>query len=128
MIKQSLNINYSKTWEKPKQNKYHNKKTTIDGILFDSYKEGNYYTKLKLMQKAGLIWNLELQKKYILQASFTFNGKKIREISYYADFVYEDKDGLHVIDVKGGNVTKTDVYKLKKKLFIKKYGVEIEEV
>ena len=106
-------------------NKYHNKKTTIDGILFASKKEGNYYTKLKLMQNAGLIWNLELQKKYILQASFTFNGKKIREISYYADFVYEDKDGLHVIDTKG---YRTDTYKLKKKLFIKKYGIDIEEI
>lgn len=106
-------------------NKYHNKKTTIDGILFDSKREGNYYTKLKLMQNAGLIWNLELQKKYILQASFTFNGKKIREISYYADFVYEDKDGLHVVDTKG---YRTDTYKLKKKLFIKKYGIDIEEI
>lgn len=106
-------------------NKYHNKKITIDGILFDSKREGNYYTKLKLMQNAGLIWNLELQKKYILQASFTFNGKKIREISYYADFVYEDKDGLHVVDTKG---YRTDTYKLKKKLFIKKYGIDIEEI
>lgn len=106
-------------------NKYHNKKITIDGILFDSKREGNYYTKLKLMQNAGLIWDLELQKKYVLQKAFTFNGKKIREISYYADFVYEDKDGLHVIDTKG---YRTDTYKLKKKLFIKKYGVEIEEV
>lgn len=106
-------------------NKYHNKKTTIDGILFASKKEGNYYTKLKLMQNVGLIWNLELQKKYILQASFTFNGKKIREISYYADFVYEDKDGLHVLDTKG---YRTDTYKLKKKLFIKKYGIDIEEI
>ena len=33
------------------------------------------------MQNAGLIWNLELQKKYILQASFTFNGKKIVRLS-----------------------------------------------
>lgn len=106
-------------------NKYHNKKTTIDGILFASKKEGNYYTKLKLMQNAGIIWSLELQKKYILQASFTFNGKKIREISYYADFVYEDKDGLHVVDTKG---YRTDTYKLKKKLFIKKYGIDIEEI
>lgn len=105
--------------------KYRNKKITIDGILFDSKREGNFYTKLKLMQNAGLIWNLELQKKYVLQKAFTFDGKKIREISYYADFVYEDKDGLHVIDTKG---YRTDTYKLKKKLFIKKYGVEIEEV
>jgi hypothetical protein len=106
-------------------NKYHNKKETIDGILFDSKKEGNYYTKLKLMQNAGVIWNLELQKKFILQKGFPFNGKTIREISYYADFVYEDKDGLHVVDTKG---YRTDVYKLKKKLFIRKYGIDIEEI
>lgn len=108
--------------------KYHNRITVYDNIKFDSLKERNYYVKLKLMQNAGLIWNLELQKKYTLQASFTFKRKKIREISYYADFVYEDKDGLHVVDVKGGNATKTDVYTLKKKLFIKKYGIDIEEI
>lgn len=105
--------------------KYHNKITVYDNIKFDSLKERNYYVKLKLMQNAGLIWNLQLQKKYTLQASFTFKEKKIREISYYADFVYEDKDGLHVVDTKG---YRTDTYKLKKKLFIKKYGIEIEEI
>lgn len=105
--------------------KYHNKKTTIDGILFDSKREGNFYTKLKLMRNAGVIWNLELQKKYVLQKAFTFNNKKIREISYIADFVYEDKDGLHIVDTKG---YRTEVYKLKKKLFIKKYGIDIEEI
>ena len=109
-------------------NKYHNKKTTIDGMLFASKKEANYYIKLKLMQQAGIIWDLELQKKYVLQKAFTFNDKTIREISYYADFVYKDKEGLHVVDIKGGKATKTDVYKLKKKLFIKKYGLDIEEI
>lgn len=106
-------------------NKYFNKKVVIDGIKFDSKKEANYYTKLKLLKQTGLIWDLELQKKYILQKGFEFNGKKIREISYIADFVYEDKNGIHVVDTKG---FKTDVYKLKKKMFIKKYGIDIEEV
>lgn len=106
-------------------NKYFNKKVVIDGIKFDSKKEANYYTKLKLMQNAGVIWDLEIQRKYILQKAFTFNGKTIREISYYADFVYEDKNGIHVVDTKG---YRTDVYKIKKKMFIKKYGIDIEEV
>ena len=109
-------------------NKYHNKKVIIDGIKMDSKKEANTYFKLKLMQKSEIIWNLEVHKKYVLQTGFTFNGKKIREISYYADFVYEDKTGIHVIDVKGGDATKTQVYKIKKKLFIKKYGIDIEEM
>ena len=50
-------------------NKYKNKKVVIDNILFDSKKEANYYTYLKLLEKAGKIKNLELQKKFILQDS-----------------------------------------------------------
>ena len=74
----------------------------------------------------GLIKDLELQKEYILQDKYKINNKTIRKISYIADFSYISvKDNkLHVIDVKG---FKTDVYKLKKKLFEYKYGIEIEE-
>ena len=106
-------------------NKYHNKKIIIDNIVFDSKKEGNYYTYLKLMKNAGKIKNLELQKKFILQDKFNLNGKTYRAITYVADFVYEEKGQTHVVDTKG---YRTEVYKIKKKLFMKKYGIEIEEV
>ena len=43
--------------------KYHNKKVTIDGITFDSKKEARRYQELKLLERAGEIQNLELQKK-----------------------------------------------------------------
>ena len=110
------------------KSKYHNKKVMYDNYMFDSKKEANYYLKFKIMQDAGIIRDLELQKKYVLQKSFTNKeGKKYREISYIADFYYvtvkENKE--HVVDVKG---FRTDVYKLKKKLFEYKYGLEIEEV
>lgn len=110
-----------------KVSKYKNKKVVYYGIKFDSSKEGNYYLKLKIMQDSGLIRDLELQKKFILQKGFTLNGKKRREISYIADFYYFDikQDKWVVVDVKG---FKTDVYKLKKKLFESKYGIEIEEI
>lgn len=106
-------------------NKYKNKKVVIDNILFDSKKEANYYTYLKLLEKAGKIKNLELQKKFILQDKFNLNGKTYRAITYVADFVYEEKGQTHVVDTKG---YRTEVYKIKKKLFMKKYGIEIEEV
>ncbi len=111
----------------PKPSKYHNKKVIYDGIKFDSAKEANYYLKFSLMQEAGIIKDLELQKKFILQKGYTLNGKRYREISYKADFCYisTTDDKYHVIDVKG---FKTDVYKLKKKLFEYKYGIEIEEL
>lgn len=108
--------------------KYRNKKVVIDNILFDSKKEANYYTYLKLLKDAGKIWNLELQKKFILQDKFKLNGKTYRAITYVADFVYEDDKGIHVVDVKSEVTKKDKVYRLKKKLFAYKYQVEIEEV
>ena len=107
--------------------KYHNKKVEYDGYTFDSIREKNYYIKLKLLEKAGKIKELELQKEYELQPSFKLNNKTSRKITYRADFTYKttEDDKLHVIDVKG---FKTDVYKLKKKLFEYKYRIEIEEI
>lgn len=106
--------------------KYHNKKVMIDNYVFDSKREANYYAYLKTLNNSGKISDLELQKKFILQGHFKLNGKTIRAITYIADFVFKDENGkLHVIDVKG---YPTDVYKIKKKLFARKYGIEIEEV
>ena len=107
--------------------KYHNKKTIYDGYTFDSIKEKNYYIKLKLLEKAGKIKELELQKEFELQPSYKLNKKTIRKITYRADFTYKttEDDKLHVIDVKG---YRTDVYRLKKKLFEYKYKIEIEEI
>lgn len=107
--------------------KYHNKKVEYDGYTFDSIREKNYYIKLKLLEKAGKIKELELQKEYELQPSFKLNNKTSRKITYRADFTYKttEDDKLHVIDVKG---FRTDVYRLKKKLFEYRYGIEIEEI
>ncbi len=108
-------------------NKFKNKKTKVDGIVFDSQKEAKRYLELKMLLKTGEISELKLQPIYILQDKFKLNGKTIRDIKYIADFEYLDNaTGKTVIeDVKG---IKTDVYKLKKKLFQKKYGKDINEI
>ena len=106
--------------------KYKNKKVIYNNIKFDSIKEKNMYATLKLLEKAKKISNLELQKKYVLQDKFIHNGKTIREICYYADFVYNDEKGnLVVLDTKG---FKTKEYKLKKKMLLYRYGIEIKEI
>lgn len=125
MNKQNLNINSWKSWEKPTMSKYKNKKVVVDNILFDSKKEANYYIYLKMLEDAGKIVDLELQRKFVLQPTFKLNGKAYRAITYVADFVYKDDNGIHVVDTKG---YRTEVYKIKKKIFMKKYGIEIEEV
>lgn len=109
-------------------NKYHNKKIIIDGHKFDSKKEANYYNQLKLLQRAGLIRDLELQKTFILQPSFKLNNITRRQIVYKADFTYfsNEDNKIHVIDVKGSKNIITEEFKIKKKLFEYKYGIEIE--
>lgn len=110
-----------------KYNKYRNKKVYVDNIKFDSKKESEEYLKLKYLQKIGEIRDLKLQVPYELIPTYKINGKTIRKCVYIADFVYFDtKDNrIHVVDTKG---FRTDTYKLKKKLFEYKYGVEVEEV
>ena len=95
--------------------KYHSRKTTVDGITFDSAAEAHRYCELRIMQKAGLIKNLGMQPEFELIPAYKKDGKTVRRTVYKADFVYVDTaTGKAVIeDVKG---MKTPVYKLKKKL------------
>lgn len=102
-------------------NKYHAKKTTVDGIEFDSRLEANRYCELKLLERAGQIQQLTLQPKFTLQEGFRKNGEYFRPIVYIADFMYFDnaKRKWIVEDAKG---MKTEVYKIKRKLFEYKFG------
>lgn len=108
--------------------KYNSKKTIVDGIVFDSRKEAKRYTELKKLEEMGIIRDLSLQVQFELVPSFTIeiDGKKRkrRSIRYIADFVYYEDDQKVIEDVKG---RKTDIYKLKKKLFEYKYKVTIKE-
>ena len=110
--------------QKGKRPKYGNKKTEVDGIMFDSKGEANRYLELKMFQQGGVIANLQHQVRYQL----TVNGMKVGV--YVADFVYTDvKNGEQVIeDYKGGRATKTPLYLLKKKLMKAIYGYDIREI
>ena len=106
--------------------KYRARKTEIDGIKFDSKKEAKRYTELKLLERNGDIEKLTLQPRFLLQEGFRKNGKAYRKIEYVADFMYQQDGKLIVEDVKG---MKTDVYKLKQKLFEKRYqDLTIKEI
>lgn len=113
-----------------RRSKFFSKKVVVEGITFDSKKEGEYYLKLKELEKKGTIKDLELQKEYILQDKFKINNKTRRQITYKADFKYisTEDDKLHVVDVKSPYTAKDKVYRLKKKLFEYKYGIELEEI
>ena len=99
-------------------NKYRNKKVIVEDYVFDSIQESIRYKELKLLLRAGQISNLELQPHFLLQDSFKKNGKTYRKIEYIADFKYIENGKTIVEDVKG---LQTDVFKIKHKLFEKKY-------
>lgn len=98
--------------------KYHNKRVTVDGIKFDSLKEAARYQELMMLQKAGKISNLELQKSF----PFKLNGVSI--CSYRCDFQYTENNKTIVEDVKG---FLTQTYRIKRKLIRAFYGIDIKE-
>lgn len=108
--------------------KYRNKKVNVDGIWFDSIREARRYGELKLLQKGGYISDLRLQVPYELIPNQKVGGRVVeRKVRYIADFTYHDnvKDEDVVEDAKG---YLTEVYRLKKKLMMMVYGIQIKEV
>ena len=100
-------------------NKYNNKKTIVDGIKFDSEMESHYYIYLKQLKEMGEVVDFVLQPTYLLQEGFDLNGKRIRPITYKADFKVIYKDGHEeVIDVKG---KLTEEFKIKRKMLLYRY-------
>jgi hypothetical protein len=121
-------------------NKYRAIKTCVNGIGFDSRKEARRYQELLLLERAGVIQNLQRQEKYVLipaqYESYERYGKKGQELkpgqrlvekecSYLADFVYEENGKKVVEDTKG---VKTKDYIIKRKLMLYTHGIRIKEV
>lgn len=89
------------------RNKYNvrddKEKRTSNGILFDSVLEKRYYDEVLCpLVESGDIVDYELQKVYVLQPEFIRNNKKVKAITYVADFFMKFKDGHElVVDTKG---------------------------
>lgn len=106
--------------------KYGNRITIVDGQAFDSAKEARRYSELRLMQRAGLITDLQRQVPFELLPAQQRNGKTIeRPVKYVADFVYRENGEEVVEDVKG---VRTKEYILKRKLLLWQFGIQIREV
>ena len=104
------------SFDAPKRHKYGARKTSVDGVVFDSAAEAKRYRELKIFQEAGEISGLQLQPLFVIQEPFTYRGKRHRAITYKADFMYRDKDGSVIVeDVKG---MKTPVFRLKWKMLL----------
>ena len=109
--------------------KYKNKKTEVDGILFDSKREAKRYAELAKMEAAGEIEELRLQVPFeLLPAQKNKDGKTVeRACKYRADFVYLDTTTGEVVveDVKG---KRTPEYIIKRKLMLYRYNIRVKEL
>lgn len=130
-----------KLFKREKGQKYKNKKIEIDGIKFDSTKEGKRYIVLKQALEDGIIQDLKLQVKYELIPSIkeeyvehlkTKDKIKTRTlqlpITYTCDFQYFKDGELVVEDVKASPKMLPKEFTLKEKLMFWKYGIKIRKV
>lgn len=127
--------------------KYGNKKVEYEGITFDSERERDRYIFLKQKEKEGLISDLVLQPKFEIlpnQYRIERREKKLktktkienvkvlleRSLSYIADFQYIlNSTGEKIVeDVKISYYLKPVEFKIKKKLVLYVFEVQVREV
>lgn len=110
-----------------KPSKYKAKRTTVDGIVFDSGAEAKRYGELLLLARAGSIEKLQLQPRFGLIAT-TAGGGGEQVAEYVADFRYLERqvrggygDGVRVDVVEDVKGAVTRMYALKRKMFRLQY-------
>lgn len=107
--------------------KYRNRKTEVNGQLFDSQAEARRYLALRLLEQDGRISNLRRQVAFQLVPSVRILGSRraTPAIRYIADFAYDDEQGRPIVeDVKG---MLTPVYRIKRHLMKHLYNIDILE-
>lgn len=102
-------------------NKYRNEKVNAPDGTFDSKYEYEEWCRLKLLERAGIICNLMRQVPYVLIPTIRTSAGTLKQITYYADFVYEEKGTNVIYEVKG---FKTKEYLIKKRLLIQQYVID----
>lgn len=110
--------------------KYNAKKTTVNGITFDSKLEAERFEQLLLLEKAGEIDDLKLQPEFQINQGWKHpeTGEKIHSRFYVGDFQYHDLRSEKVVveDVKG---METAEFRLKWDLVRSQYpGFEFRKV
>jgi hypothetical protein len=102
--------------------KFARRRVDLDGHTFDSKREADRYSELKLMERAGLISDLELQPLYRI----AINGVHCFKITF--DFRYQ-RDGKTIVeDVKSTGTAKDPTFRVKKKVFEAQTGQKVDVV
>jgi Fe2+ transport system protein B len=112
----------------PTRRKYHNVPTVQpDGTRFDSRKEARRWAELQLLERAGLVRDLQRQVSYELAPSVKFAGAARAQppLRLIVDFRYTEGGQTVLEDVKGGEATETDVFRVKRHLLLHLFGLQV---
>lgn len=101
--------------------KYRNVATVVDGKRFSSKREAKRYQELKLLERAGRIFDLRTQVPF----DIVINDVKI--CRYVADFAYFPGDLVDYETVEDCKGFRTPVYKLKRALMLAVFGIKVKE-
>ena len=125
-----------------KERYYHIRTTTSDGAVHASRHEAERWCELTLLERAGMISNLQRQVPFeLLPAQYESferygkNGKRLKDgkrcieksVVYIADFVYNEGGKKVVEDVKSEATKKKESYIIKRKLLLWVYGIKLRE-
>ena len=103
-----------------RKSKFNAQPVTVDNVVFASKAESRRHLQLQLLENAGMISELELQPKFVLQESFRdAQGRQHRAITFTADYSYLQDRQRVVEDVKGGKATQTQQFAIRWKWVIK---------
>lgn len=115
-----------------RRSKYGAQEASRGKLRFDSQKEARRFDELCLEQAAGTIRDLRLQVEFTLQPAYTTpTGERVRAVRYLADFTYYRFDGSawqYVVEDVKSRATRTETYRIKRKLMAERLGLTITEV
>lgn len=105
------------------RSKYGNKTREVDGMKFDSQKECRRWFELKMLERGGIIRNLQRQVTFPM----IVNGQKVCD--YIADHQYDEISNgkwIRIVeDVKSEATRKERTFSLKRKLLNACHGVTL---
>ena len=105
-----------------RRNKFNNTVVFEGEERFDSQKEYNRWKELCLLERAGAISNLKRQVSFTLFEKSQYGRERV----YIADFCYWE-NGKYIVEDTKSNITKTPLYRYKKRHMAEKYGIIILE-
>jgi hypothetical protein len=107
--------------------KYKNKRTKIGDITFDSKRESERWSHLRLLERAGHISELRRQVSYELVPSVKFAGARAAKpaIRFIADFEYVEAGARVVEDVKSEVTAKLPAFQMKRHLMKYLHGIDV---